>query len=129
MRYRLDAPWCGHCKALAPEYVKAAKQLADSGSDIKLAKVDATIETELAEKHGVRGYPTLKFYRKGISIEYNGGRLADDIVHWLVKKTGPVAKDLPSVEKAKAFIDEHEVSIIGFFKVQIILFFYLDCYL
>ncbi|XP_043678111.1 protein disulfide-isomerase isoform X2 [Vespula pensylvanica] len=110
------APWCGHCKALAPEYVKAAKQLADSGSEIKLAKVDATVETELAEKHGVRGYPTLKFFRKGIAIEYNGGRLADDIVNWLVKKTGPVAKDLPSVEKAKAFIDEHEVTIIGFFK-------------
>ncbi|XP_035728341.1 protein disulfide-isomerase-like [Vespa mandarinia] len=110
------APWCGHCKALAPEYVKAAKQLADSGSDIKLAKVDATIETELAEKHGVRGYPTLKFYRKGISIEYNGGRLADDIVNWLVKKTGSVAKDLSSIKIAKAFIDEHEVSIIGFFK-------------
>ncbi|XP_043486620.1 protein disulfide-isomerase [Polistes fuscatus] len=110
------APWCGHCKALAPEYAKAAQQLADSGSTIKLAKVDAIVETELAEKHGVRGYPTLKFYRKGIAIDYNGGRLADDIVNWVLKKTGPAAKDLTSVEKAKAFIDEHEVVIVGFFK-------------
>ncbi|XP_015178651.1 PREDICTED: protein disulfide-isomerase [Polistes dominula] len=110
------APWCGHCKALAPEYAKAAKKLAESGSNIKLAKVDAIVETELAEKHSVRGYPTLKFYRRGFVIEYNGGRMADDIVNWLLKKTGPAAKDLTSVEKAKAFIDEHEVAIVGFFK-------------
>ncbi|KAK2584930.1 hypothetical protein KPH14_002525 [Odynerus spinipes] len=112
------APWCGHCKALAPEFAKAAKQLADSGSDIKLAKVDATIETELAEKHGLKGYPTLKFYRKGIPIDYNGGRQADDIVNWLVKKAGPAAKELNSVEEAKAFVDENKIAIIGFFKDQ-----------
>lgn len=110
------APWCGHCKALAPEYVKAAKKLEEADSSIKLAKVDATIETQLAEKHGVRGYPTLKFYRKGVPIDYTGGRLADDIVNWLNKKTGPPAKDLPTVDEAKTFIEAHNVAIVGFFK-------------
>ncbi|XP_032664580.1 protein disulfide-isomerase isoform X1 [Odontomachus brunneus] len=110
------APWCGHCKALAPEYVKAAKKLEESDSSIKLAKVDATIETQLAEKHGVKGYPTLKFYRKGSPIDYTGGRQADDIVNWLNKKTGPPAKDLPTIDEAKAFIEAHNVAIVGFFK-------------
>lgn len=116
--FEFYAPWCGHCKHLAPEYVKAAKKLEEMKSEIKLVKVDATVETELAEKHKVSGYPTLKFYRKGSVIDYNGGRNADDIVNWVLKKTGPAAKELKSVIEAKSFIDDHDVSIIGFFKDQ-----------
>lgn len=110
-----DAPWCGHCKALAPEYAKAAKELKTKLPNVKLGKVDATVETEIAEKANVQGYPTLKFYRDGKVIDFNAGRTSDAIVSWLEKRLGPPAKTLQTVEETKALIDSKDVVVVGFF--------------
>merc|ERR1712128_41518 len=109
------APWCGHCKALAPEFAKAAGILAEKESAIKLAKLDATEEGAVAEKFEVRGYPTLKWFKNGKAGEYGGGRTADTIVSWVEKKTGPPAKTLASLEEAKEYVTDKSVAIIGFF--------------
>lgn len=110
------APWCGHCKALAPEYVKVAQALKDEGSNIRVAKVDATVETELAEKFKVKGYPTIKFLRGEKVIDYSAGRLANDFLTWLKKKTGPPARTLTTLADLDAFKEGQEVVLVGLFK-------------
>jgi len=49
------APWCGHCKALAPHYEEAATALKEK--NIKLAKVDCVDEADLCQSKGIQGYP------------------------------------------------------------------------
>eukprot|EP00920_Eleutheroschizon_duboscqi_P034358 GHVT01082538.1.p2 GENE.GHVT01082538.1~~GHVT01082538.1.p2 ORF type:complete len:163 (+),score=25.98 GHVT01082538.1:444-932(+) len=68
------APWCGHCKRLEPEYEDAAKRLKDDGSKVVLGKLDATAESTLADRFEIRGYPTLKLFKKSDHVEYTGGR-------------------------------------------------------
>jgi len=109
------APWCGHCKALGPEFVKAGQMLKEKDSPVKLGKVDGTEETELMDKHKVDGYPKLKLYRKGQLVPYTGGRMAPEMVSWLEKKIGAPAKELSTMKAVKDFVADHEVAVVGFF--------------
>lgn len=91
------APWCGHCKTLAPEFDKAAAQLANN-PNIILAKVDST-GNEVAGL-SIQGYPTLKWYKKdktGGPVDYNGGRNAQGLIDWIKEHT-----EYPWVEEAAA---------------------------
>lgn len=88
------APWCGHCKKLTPEYIKAAETLAKEDPPMYLAKVDATEQKALGERFEIKGFPTLKWFVNGVPTEYNGGRTADEIVGWIRKKSGPASKEV-----------------------------------
>lgn len=106
------APWCGHCKNLAPHWEKAATELKGK---VKLGAVDATVHQGLASKYGIKGFPTIKFFPGGkkdssSAEEYNGGRTADDIVHWALEKAADAAPppELHQVTKAKVLQDACE---------------------
>ncbi|KAF8621650.1 hypothetical protein AX15_007667 [Amanita polypyramis BW_CC] len=86
------APWCGHCKALAPNYEEAATVLKEK--NIKLAKVDCVEEAELCQSKGVQGYPTLKVYKNGEVKDYAGSRQADGIVSYMIKQSLPAVSDV-----------------------------------
>ena len=56
-----DAPWCGHCKQLAPIWEELAEHFQED-KDVVIAKMDST-KNEV-ENISVQGFPTLKFFRK-----------------------------------------------------------------
>jgi protein disulfide-isomerase A6 len=83
------APWCGHCKKLAPEYEEAAKAFAGE-SGVGIYTVDATENGDLATKYDVSGYPTLKWFPPGSSEpeDYQSGREADALIDFVNEKVG-----------------------------------------
>jgi protein disulfide-isomerase-like protein len=85
------APWCGHCKTLAPKFEKAARKLRNQ-TDVgpRLAKVDCTVEEALKNKYEVTGFPTLLVFKDGQLLEtYDGQREKSDIVDYMNSFTWP----------------------------------------
>jgi len=83
------APWCGHCKTLAPEMASTGEAYEKAKPrDTVVAKVNCDAESAICQKYGVKGYPTLKWFDKGAKepVDYDSGRTADDLVKFINKK-------------------------------------------
>lgn len=77
-----DAPWCGHCKQLAPIWDELAEKFKDR-DDLVIAKMDSTANE--VEQVKVQSFPTLKFFPKGSQqiVDYNGERTLDALTKFV----------------------------------------------
>lgn len=84
------APWCGHCKRLAPTWDDLATKFIGN-LNVKVAKVDCTLSDnkELCSSQEVDGFPTIFLYKNGDKVtEYNGNRSLDDLVNFVNRYRG-----------------------------------------
>ena len=84
------APWCGHCKRLAP----ILDEVADEAPDVKVGKVDCTVETGLRERFHVKGYPTLILMQGGKTWEHRGQRTKAGLLALLDRMRRPAVLPL-----------------------------------
>ncbi|XP_043106824.1 protein disulfide-isomerase A2 [Puntigrus tetrazona] len=113
------APWCGHCRSLEPIYAEVAGLLKNGSSEVRLAKVDADEEKDLASEFSVGNFPTLKFFKDGNRqnvTDFSGKRTVKGITRWLERHTGPSAAVLDDVKSTEALLDAHDVVVVGFFQ-------------
>jgi len=82
------APWCGHCKALAPKYEELASlyfNSPDFSKKVIIAKVDATANDVPDE---IQGFPTIKLFpanAKDSPITYSGSRTIEDLAKFVAE--------------------------------------------
>lgn len=82
---------------------------------MKLAKVDATVNNELAKNFEIRGFPTLKYFKNGKPSDYNGGRTEGEIVSWLSKKIGPAVATISDEAGLLKFQESRDAFALGAF--------------
>jgi len=79
------APWCGHCKSLAPKYDELGEKM--TGEEVEIVKMDATAN-DVPPAYSVSGFPTLFWLPADTKKpeSYQGGREVDDFVKFISKK-------------------------------------------
>jgi len=95
------APWCGHCKRLAPTWEElAVKYNKAEEKEVTIGKVDCTQQTALCSAQDVTGYPTLKFFKSGFEkedgVKYRGNRDMKALEKFIQEKLG---NEVPAEEE------------------------------
>ncbi|KAI0760753.1 protein disulfide isomerase [Fomes fomentarius] len=104
------APWCGHCKNLAPIYEQLADAFAHAKDKVIIAKVDADgAGRPLGQKYGVTGFPTLKWFgpEGGEPEKYEGGRDLDALANFITTQSGVKSNIKPPPPPAYQVLDAH----------------------
>jgi len=84
------APWCGHCKKMAPDWEKLSDDWASSEVGL-IAEVDCTTDGKpLCDQNGVKGFPTLKYGDPMALEDYSGGRSLKDLADFAKENLKPV---------------------------------------
>lgn len=76
------APWCHHCQALAPSWLTMSKEMKGK---LNVGEVNCDVEKRLCKDAGVRGYPTMLYFRGGEKVEYEGLRGVGDLISYAQK--------------------------------------------
>jgi protein disulfide-isomerase A1 len=98
------APWCGHCKALAPKYEDLAALYFNDKSlskQVTIAKVDATLNDVPDE---IQGFPTIKLFPAGAKdapITYSGDRTIEDLAKFVAENGKHKAQVVIPVEEVE----------------------------
>ena len=104
------APWCGHCKNLAPKYEELGALYFNNpeyANKVIVAKVDATANDVPVE---IQGFPTIKLFpagKKDSPVDYAGSRTVEDLISF-IKEHGTHKADveLPEADEETSEVPE-----------------------
>ena len=106
---KMYAPWCGHCKALAPIY----SAVSDEITDVIFGEIDCTANQETCGRYGVRGYPTVKYFENRKMYSFEKERTKEGITKYLETMRGPLLVESTVEELIRKYDNSSAFVIIG----------------
>ncbi|XP_066516145.1 protein disulfide-isomerase [Hoplias malabaricus] len=101
------------------EFGKAANELKEAESEVKLGGVDVTKQKELSKALNVTAVPSLRLYLSG--DKYNPVycpvlKSSTSILTWLKRRKGPSADLITDLNQLETFIAQDDLVVLGLFK-------------
>ena len=107
------APWCGHCKAFAPEYSKIADAIKEQGIKVVTARVNAEENDVTSQLNNIEGFPTLKLYVDNEISEYEGDRTVDKVLSFIDKKINGSFKEVSTVKEVEELKKKNSLVLVA----------------
>lgn len=121
------APWCGHCKKMAPDWERLSDEWSESNESL-VAEVDCTAKGKpLCNSYDIKGFPSIKYGSPTSLEDYQGGRTYGDLAEFARENLKPMCSpskldlcnnekraeieklmDMPEVDLASAISDEEK---------------------
>ncbi|KAJ7669258.1 protein disulfide isomerase [Mycena polygramma] len=100
------APWCGHCKKLAPIWKQLAKIMQDK---VTIAEVNCDAHGNFCKTQDIAGFPTLVYYPPGgEKSEYTSGRKLEQLKAFAEKASASATQPIQA-EEVDAYVTDNSV--------------------
>ncbi|KAI7905550.1 thioredoxin-like protein [Cokeromyces recurvatus] len=106
------APWCPHCRRLAPTWTEMASQLR---GQVNVGEVNCLKLPTLCEEFNIDGYPTLQMFGHGEPIDYNDDRSLVSLMKFANEHAGPSVKEV-NADELSQYLSIKEVVFVYMYK-------------
>jgi protein disulfide-isomerase A1 len=103
------APWCTHCKQLAPILNDVARDI-ESSEELRIGKVDCIANKQSTSDYNISGFPTLLYFKHGITGKYEGPRTREALTTFMLRMATPILSELPDMSELRSFYEIHPIA-------------------
>lgn len=99
---------------MKPLYARAARALIKKDPPVTLSKVNRIENKKLTSRFSISSVPTLRWFANGKDSLYGGGQGYEDILHWVMKRSGPQAYEELICDDIDKTVKENKLNAIYF---------------